>query len=76
MRCARWRRVLKPAGRLVAIDFGVDPGGHKGLLGHLHRHGGLTARNLVELVTRAGYEVTSSGPLRRWDLQFVVARPG
>src|SRR4051812_2425445 len=46
------RRVLKPTGRLVAIDFGVDPGGHKGLLGHLHRHGGLTARNLVELVTR------------------------
>ena len=69
------RRVLKPTGRLVAIDFGVDPGGHKGLLGHLHRHGGLTARNLAELVSRAGYEVVSSGPLKKWDLQFVVARP-
>jgi ubiquinone/menaquinone biosynthesis C-methylase UbiE len=68
------RRVLKPAGRLVAIDFGLDPGGHKGLLGHLHRHGGLTARNLVELVTRTGYEVVRSGPLKRWDLQFVVAQ--
>jgi ubiquinone/menaquinone biosynthesis C-methylase UbiE len=69
------RRVLKPTGRLVAIDFGMDPGGHKGLLGHLHRHGGLTARNLVELVTGAGYDIVRSGPLKRWDLQFVVARP-
>lgn len=68
------KRVLKATGRLVAIDFGVDPGGHKGLLGHLHRHGGLSARNLVELVTRVGFEVVSSGPLKRWDLQFVVAR--
>jgi ubiquinone/menaquinone biosynthesis C-methylase UbiE len=69
------KRVLTPTGRLVAIDFGMDPGGHKGLLGHLHRHGGLTSRNLSELVARAGYEVVQSGPLRRWDLQFVVGRP-
>jgi ubiquinone/menaquinone biosynthesis C-methylase UbiE len=69
------RRVLKPTGRLVAIDFGTDPGGHKGLLGHIHGHGGMTARNLVELVTGAGYAVVDSGPLKRWDLQFVVARP-
>jgi ubiquinone/menaquinone biosynthesis C-methylase UbiE len=69
------KRVLNATGRLVAIDFGLDPGGHRGLLGHLHRHGGLSARNLVELVTRAGYEVVSSGPLKRWDLQYVVARP-
>jgi hypothetical protein len=39
-------------GRLVAIDFAMDPGGHKGILGHLHRHGGMTARNLAELVAR------------------------
>jgi hypothetical protein len=58
------RRVLKPAGRLLAVDFGVDPSGHRGLLGHLHRHGGLSARNLVELVMRAGYEVVQSGPVR------------
>ena len=70
------RRVLKPTGRLVAIDFGMDPGGHRGIIGHLHRHGGLTARNLAELVTRAGYDVVKSGPLKRFDLQFVVARPG
>ena len=69
------RRVLKPAGRLVAIDFGADPGGHKGLLGHLHRHHGLSSRNLVELVTGAGYDAVNSGPLKRWDLQFVVAQP-
>lgn len=69
------RRVLKPGGRLLAVDFGADPGGHKGLLGHLHRHGGLTARNLGELVSGAGFRIGRSGPLKKWDLQFVVATP-
>ena len=68
------RRVLVPGGRLLAVDFGADPGGHKGLLGHLHRHGGMTARNLSDLVTRSGFDVVKSGPLRTWDLQFVLAR--
>jgi ubiquinone/menaquinone biosynthesis C-methylase UbiE len=68
------RRVLKPSGRLLAVDFGMDAGGHKGLFGHLHRHGGLTARHLGELVTGAGFQIVRSGPLRKWDLHFVVAR--
>lgn len=29
------RRVLKPGGRLLAVDFGGGAGGRKGLLGHL-----------------------------------------
>jgi demethylmenaquinone methyltransferase/2-methoxy-6-polyprenyl-1,4-benzoquinol methylase/phosphoethanolamine N-methyltransferase len=69
------RRVLRPEGRLVAIDFGVDPGGKKGLLGHLHRHGGLAHRDLVALATSNGFRIEESGPLGRWDLQFIVARP-
>jgi ubiquinone/menaquinone biosynthesis C-methylase UbiE len=69
------KRVLKPGGRLYAVDFGVDPSGKKGLLGHLHRHGGLASRDLNALVTQTGFEVIDSGPLGTWDLQFVLARP-
>lgn len=68
------RRVLKPGGRLLAIDFGVEPGGEKGLLGRLHGTGGMTASYLAELAKTAGLEVVDGGPLRTWDLQFVLAR--
>lgn len=67
------QRVLKPDGRLFAVDFGIDKSGTKGLLGHLHRHGGLSSRDLTLLATQAGFHVTDSGPLGRWDLQYVSA---
>jgi ubiquinone/menaquinone biosynthesis C-methylase UbiE len=70
------RRVLKPGGRLFAVDFGIDKSGRKGLLGHLHRHGGLASRDLVLLVSKAGFNVVGSGPLGRWDLQYVIATRG
>jgi ubiquinone/menaquinone biosynthesis C-methylase UbiE len=64
------RRVLKDGGRLLAVDFG---GSTKGLLGHIHRHGGITSRDLVKLVTDADFRVIESGPAGTWDLQFVLA---
>ena len=68
-------RVLKPGGRFLAIDFGRPSSEHKhGLIGRLHRHGGVNARNLIELVSDAGLEVVDSGPTGTWDLQFVLAK--
>ena len=68
------RRVLKPGGRLFAVDFVKSSG--KGLLGHFHfhRHGRVAPRDLIALVTGAGLNVIESGPVGRWDLQFVLAR--
>jgi ubiquinone/menaquinone biosynthesis C-methylase UbiE len=65
------RRVLKPGGRLLAVDFGG--GTRKGLLGHIHGHGGVGARNLVALATEAGLSVIDSGAAGTWDLQFALA---
>jgi ubiquinone/menaquinone biosynthesis C-methylase UbiE len=67
------RRVLKPGGRIVAVDFGRSSRGKKGLLGRIHGHGGVDARNLIALATAAGFTVLDSGPTGTWDLQFVLA---
>lgn len=68
------QRVLKPAGRLLAVDFVKSS--RKGFLGHFHfhRHGRVDPRDLIALVTGAGLTVVDSGPVGKWDLQFVVAR--
>lgn len=67
------RRVLKPGGRLVIVDFGA-PAAHKGLLGHLHhRHGGIDQAQVVSLVGDAGLKVIEQGALGIRDLHVVVA---
>jgi ubiquinone/menaquinone biosynthesis C-methylase UbiE len=71
---AEMRRVLKPGGRLYAVDFGRSSAEKKGLLGRIHGHGGVSADRLIALATDAGLEVIDSGPAGKWDLQFVLAR--
>jgi len=65
------RRVLKPGGRVLAVDF--DRRQHKGVLAHFHRHGHVDVRQIAELLEKAGMTVVSSGPVGMNDLQFVLA---
>jgi ubiquinone/menaquinone biosynthesis C-methylase UbiE len=67
------RRVLKPGGRLLAIDFARSTDERKRLLARVHRHGGLRAGELTELATAAGLRVAESGPIGIWNLQYVRA---
>jgi ubiquinone/menaquinone biosynthesis C-methylase UbiE len=66
-------RVLKPGGRLLAVDFAGARNG-KGPLVHFHRHGHVEPRALVDLVSGSGLPVVESGALGMWDLHFVLAR--
>lgn len=67
------RRVLKPSGRLLAVDFGGASRHGRGPLAHFHRHGHVEPRALVDLVSGTGMHVVESGALGIWDLQFVLA---
>jgi ubiquinone/menaquinone biosynthesis C-methylase UbiE len=67
------RRVLKPGGRVLAVDFG-DPARHRrGLFAHVHRHGHVTLTDMIALLSEAGLNMVESGAVGLRDLQFVLA---
>jgi ubiquinone/menaquinone biosynthesis C-methylase UbiE len=73
-KCAReMRRVLKPGGRVLAVDFS-SPQKKRSLLAHFHhRHGHVELRDMIALLSEAGLNVVKSGALGIRDLQFALA---
>lgn len=69
------RRVLKPGGRMLVVEFGGAAPHGRGPIAHLHRRGLIKPRELEELVSEAGFEVVEKGALGIWDLHFVLAKP-
>jgi ubiquinone/menaquinone biosynthesis C-methylase UbiE len=67
------RRVAKPGGRVLVIDFAAPSARRHGLLAHLHRHGHTKLDDTVALLSDAGLSVLESGAVGRMDLQFVLA---
>jgi ubiquinone/menaquinone biosynthesis C-methylase UbiE len=68
---AEMKRVLKPGGRLLVVDFGGARNG-KGPLMHFHRHGHVDPKALVELVSASGLKVAEEGPMGMWSLTYVL----
>ena len=66
------RRILKPDGRVLAVDF-ARPVGKRGLLDHFHHHGYVNVDDLVALLTEAGLKIVKSGAVGIGDLHFVLA---
>jgi SAM-dependent methyltransferase len=72
--CAReMHRVLKPGGRVLAVDFATPARERRGLVAHLHRRGGVALADIVELLSDAGLRVVESGSVGVSDLQFAFA---
>ena len=68
------RRVLRPGGRLLVIDFGAADKGKKSFLDHFHRrHGHVEFNDVVAVLGEAGLRVTETGELAMPGLQFVLA---
>lgn len=74
-RCAaEMRRVVKPNGRVLVVDF---DGKHdnRGLLARMHRHGHVRPQDLAATLSDAGMTNLASGAVGFRDLHFILARP-
>jgi ubiquinone/menaquinone biosynthesis C-methylase UbiE len=72
--CAREiRRVLKPGGRVLIVDFGTTPRGKKSLIGHFHRHGHVDLGDIVKVLVAAGLSIAESGAVGTRNLDFALA---
>jgi len=70
--CAREAcRVLKPGGRMLAVDFGWSAR-DKSLIDRIHGRGGLASRDIVELLTGAGMQVLESGAAGVMNLHYAL----
>jgi ubiquinone/menaquinone biosynthesis C-methylase UbiE len=67
------RRVLKPGGRFLAIDFGGSADPRKSLAGRLHAHAHFDLTQVIPVVNRAGLAQVESGPMGFRDMQFIRA---
>jgi ubiquinone/menaquinone biosynthesis C-methylase UbiE len=64
------RRVLKPGGSAMVVEFGRDG---KSFIERLHRHGALKLSHIHELLESAGFVVAESGPVEAQALNFIRA---
>ena len=67
-------RVLRPGGRILAVDFSAPSAQSAGLLARLHRRGGVSRDAMVALLRDAGLRPEVMGDVGIADLQYVVAR--
>jgi hypothetical protein len=67
------RRVLKPGGRALVVDFGGATDPDKGRLAHFHRLGHVKLGEIVALLGDAGFTIIDSGAVGFRNLQFVRA---
>lgn len=71
------RRVLKPGGRVLVVDFASSSGAQSGMLRRLHRHGRVRPEQIVALLADAGLLVVDQGAIGMRDLHYVLAvKPG
>jgi ubiquinone/menaquinone biosynthesis C-methylase UbiE len=66
------RRVLKPEGRLLVVDF-AQAQDKRGVLAHFHRHGHVDPRQIVSLLEEGGLRSVENGPVGISSLQYVLA---
>jgi ubiquinone/menaquinone biosynthesis C-methylase UbiE len=68
------RRVLKPSGRVLAVDFGGSERKKRGVLANFHhRHGHVKLSDMIAVLSGAGLNSVESGAVGIKDLNFVLA---
>lgn len=67
------KRVLKPGGRVLAVDFATPARERKGIFARLHRHGHMKLDDMVAVLQGAGLRADCSGAVGVSDLHYVTA---
>ena len=67
------RRVVKPGGRILIVDFGKRTSEHRGLMAHFHQHGRVSMAELTALVESATLDIVESGSVGIGTLIYVLA---
>lgn len=70
---AEIRRVLRPGGRVLIVDFEAPSRRRGGLIARFHRHGGVPLTHIVEILGSAGMRVLEIGEVGVAGLQFALA---
>jgi len=66
--CAREiRRVLKPRGRVLAVDFASAARERRSLVGHCHRHGHVDIGEIIAVLSEADLKTVESGCRVLWQ---------
>jgi ubiquinone/menaquinone biosynthesis C-methylase UbiE len=68
------RRVLKPGGRVLVVDFEGFSQQKRSFLSHFPRpHGHVSSSDVTALLSQAGLKAIETGPVGIRDLQYVLA---
>ncbi|MGH7107873.1 MAG: class I SAM-dependent methyltransferase, partial [Acetobacteraceae bacterium] len=71
---AELRRVVKPGGRVLLVDFAKPEAKKRGFAAHFrHRHGHVDLQEIVGLLEGAGFQPTESGLVGIKNLNFALA---
>lgn len=73
---AELRRVARPGGRALLVDFAGTEAKRRGFAGHFrHRHGHVEPAEVAGLLEGAGFELIESAAVGIMNLQFALAAP-
>jgi ubiquinone/menaquinone biosynthesis C-methylase UbiE len=70
------KRVLKPSGRLLVVDFTKPAAEDRSLMDRFHRHGFIRLDDIIQELEIAGFGILRSGPVGQKNLHFVFAAAG
>lgn len=71
---AQLRRVVKPGGRALVVDFAKPAAKRRGFAGHFrHGHGHVDLAEIVGLLEGAGFHVVESGAVGIQNMSFALA---
>lgn len=72
--CAQeMKRVLKPGGRVLVVDFAAPRQKQHGFLRHFHRHGHVEHGEIVSMLEAAGLDIVDSGAMKSRNLKYTLA---